>query len=517
MLTLPSVLDRTRRLYGARPATVDPEAHFTWAEFVDRVARLAGALAAQGLGPGKRFGILCRNTFRHYELLHAGYWLGAVPVPINWRLAPPEIRFILDDASCTLLAIEAPFVDLIAKTELAPWRERALFIGRQSPEPNWPATETLIARTAPIPARDAAEEEDAILLYTGGTTGRSKGVRLTHRNVVANGAQCAVAMKMAADDVYLHVAPMFHSADLLGTGYTMQGAAHAFLPAFTPKAFLGAIEQCRATVCMLPPTVIILTLQEPEFDRYDLSSYRRLFYGSAPMDVEWIKRTRAKFATVAIQQGYGLTETAPILTTLDEDEHERALESRNYERLRAAGRPVIGVDLKIIDDRGEEVPTGQVGEVAVRGPNVTVGYLNRPEENARAFHKGWFRTGDLGRVDAEGFMYLLDRLKDMIVTGGENVYCSEVEAVLYQHPAVHETAVIGVPDPIYGEALLAVIVPAPGQNLTADEIIAHCRGKIGGYKIPRRIAVLDQMPKSAMGKILKTELRRMFARDAAKV
>ena len=228
------------------------------------------------------------------------------------------------------------------------------------------------------------------------------------------------------------------------------------------------------------------------------------------MAVEWIRRTMEAFPTANIQQGYGLTETSPILTTLDEDIHVRAMETGEYEILKAAGRPLVGIDMRIVDPDGNKVPTGEDGEVVVRGPNVTAGYLNRPEENERAFRNGWFHTGDVGKMDENGFMFLLDRKKDIIITGGENVYSSEVEAALYQHDDVHECAVVGIPDEKYGEALFAAIVPRPGAELTEEAIIEHCRGRIGGYKIPRQMAFLDELPKSAMGKILKTEIRKTY-------
>ncbi|MGE4013636.1 MAG: class I adenylate-forming enzyme family protein, partial [Alphaproteobacteria bacterium] len=309
---------------------------------------------------------------------------------------------------------------------------------------------------------------------------------------------------------------MFHSADLLGTGFTLLGAAHAFMPQFTPVNVLQAIQEYRITFAMMAPTMVILVLQEPSFDRYDIASFRRLFYGSSPMAVEWIKRTLERFTTTEVEQGYGLTETAPILTVLPVADHLAALASGDHEALKSCGRSVPGLDLRVVDDEGREMPTGDAGEVVVRGPNVTPGYLNLPDINRSTFTDGWFHTGDVGKFDARGNLYLLDRKKDMVITGGENVYTSEVEAAIYQHPAVFEAAVFGVPDDTYGEALFAAVVVAPGKTLTAEELIAHCRGKIGGYKIPRRYAFLAAMPKSAMGKILKTELRRSYGGGAQK-
>ena len=509
MLTLVSAMDRARRLYGARPAIIDREATFTWSEFLDRVARAATVLHDHGMRPGDRYAILSRNTFRNAEMVHAGYWMGAVPVPVNIRLAAPEVRFILDDAVCKLLVVEDATTNFAMNDEFAPWHERIIHQTSKPADAVWPQYETLLADAAPSAPREAAEDDDAILFYTGGTTGRSKGVQLTHRNVVANGMQVAPAMRVKFDDVYLHVAPMFHSADLLGTAFTLMGAAHAYLPQFSGANLLQALQNFRITQVKLAPTMIIMALQEDDFELYDLSRFRLLFYGSSPMAVEWIRRAMDRFPG-EIQQGYGLTETSPILTTLDMEEHANAVATGEFEILRSEGRPVIGVDLRIVDNKGEEVPVGVGGEVVIRAPNVTRGYLNRPDENAAAFRNGWFHTGDVGRVDEGGYLFLLDRKNDMVITGGENVYTSEVEAALYQHEAVHEAAVVGVPDAKYGEALFAVIVTTQGATLTEDEVITHCRERIGGYKVPRRMAFVEAMPKSAMGKILKNELRRIY-------
>jgi long-chain acyl-CoA synthetase len=516
MLTMSSALDRCRRLYGGRRAIVDPEGTWSWAEHLDRVASAAGLLQQLGVKSGERFGILSRNLFRHCELLHAGYWMGAVPVPVNIRLAPPEIAFILKDAQVKALAVDDRFLPLAEDPHIAPFTKSAFAFGPKPAGSKLPDYEKLLASAKPTPLVESAEDDDAILLYTGGTTGRSKGVRLTHRNVVSNGMQCAMEMGFRGDDVYLHIAPMFHSADLLGTGFTLLGAAHAYLPQFSPVAMLTAIQDLRVTTTMMAPTMIIMTLQEQKPADFRLEAFRWMLYGSAPMAPEWIKRTIEAFPGVKVCQGYGLTETSPILTYLDFAEHEKALAAGDYARLKSVGRPVAGVDMRIRDDEGNELPLGEAGEVAVRAPNVTKGYLNLPDATAAAIRNGWFHTGDVGRMDAEGFMYLLDRKKDMIITGGENVYTVEVEQALYQHPAVAECAVVGVPDETYGEALFAAIVLAPGKTLTAEQVIEHCRARIGGYKVPRQMAFVPQLPKSAMGKILKTELRRIYQDPATR-
>jgi long-chain acyl-CoA synthetase len=510
MLTLTSALARTVRFYGDRTAVLDRSGQFTWTEFAQRVARAGGALQSLGVGRGERYGIIARNSFRQAELIQAGYWIGAVPVPVNYRLAPPEIAYVLENAECTLLIVEDLFDELIESPDLAPWSGNLLLLGGGKVSADVPRYDALLDQAGPAAMCDCAEQEDALLIYTGGTTGRAKGVRLSHRNIVSNALQLGFELGPRGDDVYLHVAPMFHSADLLATPYAMAGAAQVFLPKFSGQAVLHAIQHYGVTVSMMTPTMLILTMQEPDIETYDLSSLRQLIYGSSPMAAEWIAKMLQSFQGVELVQGYGLTETSPILTLLHMAEHHRAIETGQHELLRSAGRPVPGVELRIVDEAGQDVPAGGAGEVVVRGPNVTTGYLKRPEATETAFRAGWFHTGDVGRIDNQGYLYLLDRKKDLIITGGEMVFSSEVEAVLYQSPKVHECAVVGVPDETYGEALLAAVVPTPGQTLSDKELIAHCRDKIGGYKIPRRYVFLEELPKSAMDKILKTELRRRY-------
>jgi long-chain acyl-CoA synthetase len=513
MLTLPSVLQRTVRLYGARTAIRDTEGDLTWTTYVERVARAAGALRALGIRPGDRFAILCRNCVRQAELIHAGYWSGAIPVPVNYRLAPPEIAEVLKDAECRVVAVENVFAGMLDRAPLEEWSGRAFCIAPGRTDVPLPHYDALRTEAHPIDPFDPAEDDDAILLYTGGTTGRGKGVRLTHRNIVSNALQLARVMKVGEDDVYLHSSPMFHSTDLKATVCTTLGAGHAYLAEYTPVNVLAAIARHRVTIASLVPTVVIRLLQDPDFGLHDISSLRLISYGTSSIAAEWIRRTMDAFPGVDMHQCYGLTETSPILAILDETAHRRALTGEES-LLRSVGRALVGVDLRILDDDGAEVPNGDAGEIVVRGPQVAKGYHNRPKENAEAFRDGWFHTGDVGRVDAEGFLYMLDRKKEMVVTGGENVYTSEVEAALYQHPAVNEAAVIGVPDEQFGEALFAVIVPAPGTSPNTEELVAHCRGRIGGYKIPRRMAFVDALPKSAMGKVLKHELRRQYGDSA---
>ena len=510
MLTLPTLLARTARLHGANLALRDPAGDLDWARFIARIARSAGMLRALGAGVGARVAVLSRNSARMAELIFAAYWCGAVPVPLNIRLAPAELAAVLEDADCRVLAVEGRYAPLLARAPLDAWRSRAFCLDAAE---GLPGFDTLYAGATPVDAHDPDEHDVAILLYTGGTTGRGKGVCITHRNVVSNALQLSHIMGVQESDSYLHVSPMFHSTDLKATALVMHGGSHAYLPEFTPAGVLAAIERYRITIGSLVPTMIIRILEDPAFGRHDLSSLRIISYGTSPMAASWIRRAMQAFPGVRMQQVYGLTETSPVLAILDEHAHARALAGRE-ELLAAGGRPLAGVDLRILGADGGDAPVGEAGEIVVRGPQVCAGYHARPRETAEAFRDGWFHTGDIGRMDAEGYLYVLDRKKDMIITGGENVYSSEVEAAIHEHPGVHEVAVVGVPDARFGEALCAVVVPAPGATLTAESIIGHCRSRIGGYKIPRRIELVDALPKSAMGKTLKQDLRRRFGGGA---
>ena len=480
-----------------------PGRNLTWAEFGTRVELAAGVLAALDIKSGDRFGILARNGVVFEELKWAGFSTGVVPVPINWRLAPPEIQHILEDSACKCVFAEEEFLPNFDQTGLTAWRDGLISLPDQydrymgNAERRW---------TISIDPHD-----DAILLYTGGTTGRSKGVRLSHSNIVSNALAFGLGAGARQDDIYLHAAPMFHSADTLATAWFLVAGAHCYLPDFSPENFLSAVASYRVTTTVAVPAMLMAIVSHPGFKDADISSMRSLLYGAAPMALEWIQRVASGFPHVRFSNIYGLTEASPLLTIFDAKEFRAAIETGDPTGIvRSVGKANVLNELRVVDSNGDDVPPGEVGELWARGPNIMNGYLNLPEQTEAAIVDGWLRTGDMASIDEDGYVYLLDRLKDMIISGGENVYASEVEAALHRHPGVHEATVIGVPDDRLGEALVAVIVPAPGAKLDADELIAHCRLLIGGYKIPRRYAFVDALPKSALGKILKHELRATY-------
>ncbi len=481
-------LGRAARYYSKRTALASAGTHSTFRQLNDRVARVVASLSRHGFKVGDRLAILLPNEPEYIELVYACAWLGVIAVPLNTRLSAVEVEHVLADAN-----------------------PRGLIRHSSLPVPSVKLSWELVLDEEPLDAHadfypDAIYDPEAILalIYTSGTTGRPKGVVLTHANIWANVDHFNYWMPYKEGTVHLHAAPIFHIMDLpFMFAAPAFGACQVTIPKFSPQNFCETVERERVSHTVLVPTMINLLTQFPELKNYNLTSLEKLAYGGSPMAPELIHRTREVLPNVKLLQGYGLTETG-FLTALQDHEHTK-------ERLTSCGRTCPGIDLRVVDESGKEVEVGHSGELVTRGANVMSGYWNNLEETTRAFRDGLFRTGDIGFQDAEGYFYILDRLKDMIVTGGENVYSGEVEAVIYEHPAVREAAVFGIPDPKWGELVMACVVLKPGKALSADELIAFCRQSLANYKIPRRIEFSEtELPKSGSGKILKKILREPF-------
>ncbi|MEM1050259.1 MAG: AMP-binding protein [Pseudomonadota bacterium] len=501
MFPLTVALERAARSFPLETAMVEEDGRAeNWSDHVDEVSRLAGALSGIGLAQGARFAILAPNSADQAKLIHAGYWSGRVPVPLNYRLALPELAAILRKSGAQLLFVAPAFFDVARTLQADGWDGRLFLLG---PGRNGiTGTEDLIARHSRYDPVRAATGDEAILLFTGGTTGEGKGVPLTHGNVVSNAFQVIAALGSGPGDRYLHVAPMFHSADLLGTAVTLAGGSHSYLAQPSPVAIVDALESRNVTMTMAPPVLLDGIVRQGLAEGRALERLRIFICGGSPVPFDLLDAASAHFPSAALVQGYGLTETAPILSFLHLPQVRAVGEA---EALLSAGRPLAGVEMRLLD-------TDQhgAGELAVRGPNVFSGYLDRAADTEAAFDDGWFRTGDAARFDAHGFLHILDRRKDVIITGGENVYSTEVESVLLDHPAIVEAAVIGVPDPKWGERVAAVVVAAPDAAIEPEALSDHCRGRLGGFKLPREFRQVDALPKSALGKTLKTELRKLF-------
>ena len=492
MQTFADPLFRATQVAGNRTALVSEGRQFTHRELQSRCRRLAAVLKEKGAEPGDRIAILAANTNHYIESYITIPAAGYVIVPLNTRHAEPELRYAIEDAGASILLTDR---DPGALSELC---ETVVMIPEEY--------ETLIE------AADEAElgvgiTEDSLagLFYTGGTTGASKGVMLTHRNLIANTFNFMTMAPPAADSVYLIMAPLFHAAGSNGVlGGIWTGSCQIALKVFDPATALDFIEEYRVTHTLGVPTMIAAIAELQHAQPRDTSTLHMVAHGGSPIATEVVRRATEAFPTAEFVHVYGMTEASPLVTGLRNEGN-----LLGHDRSRSCGQALIGVQVKIIDEAGVEVPCGEVGELAARGSNIMKGYWRKPEQTEEVLKDGWYRSGDMGYMDDEGFVFLVDRAKDMIVSGGENVYCTEVEEALYKHPAVLEAAVFGVPDEDWGEAVHAVVVPR--ESVTADELIAFCREHIAGYKLPKAITLsTEELPKSGPGKILKRELREPF-------
>jgi long-chain acyl-CoA synthetase len=513
---LHEMLDRAVRLWGDAPAVADGELRLTYRELDDRVRRLAAALQGLGLGHGEHVAVLSLNGHRYMETYLAGALAGLVVAPINTRLSPRETAFILNDGEVRALLVGAGCLPTLQamRSELSGVRHVIALDGGPAEGPAGPALdyEALLAGADParLRPRDWREDDLAHLCYTGGTTGRPKGVMLSQRNVVSNLMHAIQFSEFNERDVWLHAAPMFHLADSWACfAMTLLGARHVFMQAFEPRRALELIQAHGVTATLWVPTMINAVLALPDAARYDVSSMRRLVYGASPMPPERLRAAIALFGNI-LQQAYGQTESAPFLTATHLRTTRADGDADDVRRLASCGQEIVDVQVRVLNGEERPVQPGEVGEIVARGPNVMLGYWKRPEETAAALRGGWLRTGDLATVDTQQYIYIVDRSKDMIITGGENVYSTEVEAALYQHPDVLEAAVIGVPDERWGEAVKAAVVLREGRRATAEQVIAHCRSLIATYKCPKSVDFLPALPKSGAGKILKSELRKPY-------
>ncbi len=498
---------RAARLHARGTATVDGSRRRCWAESAARIARLAGGLQHAGVRAGERVAVLALNSDRYFEALYAVLWAGAVVVPLNVRWAQPEIAEAVADSGARMLMADATFWPLAAA--VAPAGRAALLWLDAPPAPGRVLVhEDLAMHGEAIAGADREGSDAAGIFYTGGTTGRAKGVVLSHANLMANAMANIAKLALGSGEVYLHAAPMFHLADGLATwAVTMVGGSHVFVPRFEAQTTLAAIAREKVSFITLVPTMVQALLEAHAHAGAGLQSLRKLFYGASAMPEPVLRRAIEALPGCAIHGAYGMTELAPIATILDPCHH--TLDADNRARLRSVGRATLGLELRVVDGHGRELPAGEVGELVARGPNVMSGYWNRPQETRAALRAGWLHTGDLARMDAEGFVYIVDRLKDMIVSGGENVYSAEVENALYQFSGVSQCAVIGVPDDRWGERVHAIVVPAAGAAIDPAALLEHCRRLIAGYKCPRSIELRDTpLPLSGAGKVLKSELRR---------
>ena len=487
MHTLPELLRWRARRHPHLDALREPGGAISYGELDRRTSALANGLIGMGVRPGDRVAILDKNSAAYFELMLAAGKAGAVAAPVNWRLAPPEVRAVVDDAGAVLCVVGEEFA------------AHADGVGARIA-----GFDELPRDEGPDPRRDVDDTAVAWQLYTSGTTGVPKGAMLSHDNLYA----CMPGILLEAPEMVegsrtLVAMPMYHIG---GCGWAIAamyaGTTLVVVREIVPDRLLHTIVDEQVNCAFLVPAVLLFLSQLAGVDSADFSSLRRIFYGASPITPELLTRCIELFGS-AFTQVYGLTETTGAIAALRDDEH-------NGERLLSCGRPNLGSEVRIVDAEGRDLPAGEVGELIVRGRQVMRGYHNRPGETAEAIRGGWFHSGDAAACDGAGYIYIRDRIKDMIVTGGENVYPIEVESVIAEHPGVADVAVIGVPDHRWGETVKAVVVRRPGSGVTAAEIIDFTRPRLGGFKRPTSVDFVDAIPRNPTGKILKRELREPY-------
>jgi len=498
------------------PFLIQGERAVDFAE-AERIAnRIANAMIASGLQVGDRIAYLGKNSIEHALVYLAASKAGVAPIPLNFRLAPKEWEYILNHSGSRALFVTGDYLDGIdsIRNDLTTV-EIAISVGEA--RRNWTGWNDYLARADDSrPKRPVRASDILYIMYTSGTTGMPKGVVLTHANVLAHLDQAMVATSAHRNpgERALIVTPLYHAAGALRIfAAAVNGTTCVLFDTFRAPELVQALKQYRINTINMVPAIIQSLLDEvPDIGSMSFSDLRVIYYGTSPISVPLLQRATEVFACDLIQ-GYGLTEATGALTYLNEYDHQKALKGQPH-LLESAGRPAVGTEVMICDNQGREVPHGTVGEIVGRGPQVMRGYWRDQVATERVLSAdGWLRTGDAGMMDEDGYIYLKDRIKDMIVSGGENIYPVEVENALAGHSDILECAVIGVPDLKYGETVMAVCVLREGASLTADQVISHCRQHIGGYKVPRRVTFLEQLPRNASGKILKRVLREPYWAD----
>ena len=474
-----------------------------------RVNRLANALLAQGIAQGEKIGILMRNRQELLEIFFAAAKIGAVNVPINIRLSPSEIAYIVENSDTKILFMEEAFVPAIEKILDQLDHVEAIFLVGGSDHPACKSYDRFVADVgSDQPRIYVADEDEAFIIYTAGTTGKPKGALLTHKNMVCNALEVAHAMSLSqprslnlppANPKSLVVAPLFHVAGIMNILRTMLQLTTVVLKDFDPVQILQTLESEQITYLFLVPAMWRILLDHPEFEKYDKRTLRSAGYGADIMPNSLKERILEAFPNASLFEAFGQTEMSATAIFMP---HQDALRKEG-----SVGLPLRMASIRVVDDEMNDVATGQVGEIVYRGPTLFKGYYNHPEETDKAFEGGWFHSGDLVKQDEEGFVYIIDRKKDMILSGGENVYSAEVEEVLQECPKIKEAVIVGVPDPKWGQAVKAFVVLRENEEATRDEIMDFCRERLARYKCPKHIDFIDALPRSATGKVLKRLLR----------
>lgn len=507
MMRLAQLLEKTGRLHPEKPAVTFRGRTTIWKDFLERARRIGGALQEMGVEPGETVGVLAFNSDRNMIMFFAPFFADAVMAQYNFRWAPREMDMAVEDSDPRVLFVDRAHLD----------EGRRLLAGHDGithlvlmDDPGDEDDVVLfddLAQSGPLSqGSNRANTDLAALFFTGGTTGRSKAVMLSHQNLFINAVGATAEYNFPREQRFLQSAPIFHLAAGSRVYTLTYNAAHAVIvDHFDPGETLALIEKEKINDGLFVPTMVNMLFSHPDFDKYDLSSMTRISYGASPMPEPLLRQVMARMPGVQFYQGYGMTETSPVLCVLPAEAHD--LDGPLADKLNSIGPPAAHCEVIVADEEGRELPPGEVGEIMVRGPNVMLGYLGQPEATEAAFVNGWFRTGDGAYVDKDGYLFLVDRVKDMIISGGENIYSNEVENILHEHPAVRDCAVIGLKDEVWGESVHAVITLRTGKSVGEAELIDFCRERIAHYKCPKSVEVIDELPLSGANKILKSQLR----------
>jgi fatty-acyl-CoA synthase len=507
------LLGHQKRLRPNQVALTYAGKEYTYALLVERVNRAANALREMGIRKGERVAVLSQNCNQYIEIYFANGKAGSVTVPLNYRLTPTELEFIINNSDAVALIVSEDFLQPIAQIKhLLPNIRKWIVIGGS--HQGYLSYEDLIAGSSPAEPPEVVNENDLIWqMYTSGTTGRPKGAMITHRNLITNIVQTAMNFRAEPEDRSLIVAPIYHAAAMIVSTTTLaQGGTLLIKKDFIPPEVIKAFDQEGVTHALLVPAMILFLLNMPGIEKVNFGSLKYVIYGASAIPLEVLRKAMQIFKCNFLQ-GFGQTESTAVLTQLMPEDHVLDGKPEKVRRLESCGRELFGTEVRIVDENGNDCPPGVVGEIIARGDQIMQGYWKLPEATAETLKGGWLHTGDMGTFDEEGYVYIKDRMKDMIVSGGENVYPREIEEVLFTHPAVADAACIGVPSDQWGEEIKAIVVLKPDAKASADDIIEFCRGKLAGFKRPRSVDFAQALPKNPSGKVLKRELREPFWKD----
>jgi len=501
---------RNAKLYPNKTVFIYKDIRITFKEFNERVNRLINAISDMAIEKRDRVAIISKNCHQYFEVYGVAEKGGRIIVPLNFRLAGKELAYQINDSEAKVLFVSQEYLDTIdsIRSDLKTVKNFICIGDKPQYMENY---EEVVSRyPADEPDVDINEDDIVYLLYTSGTTGLSKGVALTHRANVENAKCYTIELGIRRDDITMDMLPIWHIGSRSFAIMAFQkGCTHVIMDEFDPLATLEIIEKEKVTILPLIPTTLAFLVDSTNIEKYDLSSLRLIHYAGSPMPLALLKKAVKKFGNIFFQS-YGQTESGPLISVLSKEDHIWEGCDEEVERLASVGAPIPYVDVRIVDQQSNDLGAGEVGEIIVKSDHIMKGYWKNPEMTAETIKDGWLYTGDMGKFDEKGYIYIVDRRKDMIISGGENIFSREVEEVLYTHPSVLEAAVIGIPDEKWGESVKALIVLKKGKKATEEEIIEYCKRNLTSYKKPKSVEFMDSLPKNPTGKILKRELREKY-------